>query len=458
MFATRSLAARLPGRAAVARLVLPADEALAQRLAWSWLRLAVASLTVAGLFVVPVIGGRLPLAQRLFEPGFFRVALVTHVTFSLNLWLMGFVAVLWTLAATRLARAPLLPLALLAAPLSASGALLLTVTAMAGLGSPVLADYVPVLAHPLFYGGLGLFFGGVGLPAAQYLVATLAARAPLPTPAAALRWAALTYLLALLSIALAWSRGTSDLPVLVWGAGHLFQVVNAAALLACWWWLLPAPPPRRGRLTLQVALPLLALPATLVPWLHALPGLLPPGEMSTVTWWGIGIPLVVGWVVVVDAWWRQGRPWEPALLLSLGFFAVGGAIALAGLESDVRVTAHYHAMVGAVTVAYMGFSYRLLGRLGGRLPARSLCHGQQLLYGLGIGLLVAGLFWAGLLGSPRKVFETFSGQLDLASPAGLVLVGSTLAALGGAAYVVGAGRLLLRPAVPMGTAPGPEEG
>ncbi|MBI2941269.1 MAG: hypothetical protein HYY04_12615 [Chloroflexi bacterium] len=442
MLANPRVSGRLARPAASGRLATPADHALVQRLVWTWLRLAVGALTIAGLFVVPVLGGRLPLVQSLFNPDYFRLALVTHVTFSLNVWLIGFAAVLWTLAAARLAPASVQPWTVVGPALAVAGALALAATAVGNLGAPLLADYVPMLAHPLYYGGLALFFGGVGLVAAQYVVVAARASGPLPAEAWALQWAAVVYLLALLSAAVAWNSGITEPGIVVWGAGHLLQIVNAAVLIAAWRWLLGESLSALGQAILRAVLPILAMPAVVIPWLHVLPGPVRAGEMALVAWWGVGVPLGIAWAVVVAAWLRQGRPADLALLLSLGFFGIGGVISLLGMESDVRVTAHYHSMVGAVTVAYMGMTYRLTSQLAGRVPRHHLRTGQFLLYGAGIGLLVAGLFWAGRDGSARKVFEAFSGQLVLASPAGLVLIGSLLAAVGGIIFVATTGPIL----------------
>jgi cytochrome c oxidase subunit 1 len=158
------------------------------------------------------------------------------------------------------------------------------------------------------------------------------------------------------------------------------------------------------------------------------------------------VPLTVALLVLTAEMLRGRQRPDAALLWSMLFLAVGGLVALGGLPGDVRVTAHYHSTVGAVTIAYMGLTYRLLGPTARRAPATLARGVQLLLYGGGVGLLVCGLFWAGLEGSARKAFESFGGEVSLASPGGLVMLGGTVAALGGVWFVSAAAwRLTGRP-------------
>jgi|DewCreStandDraft_5_1066085.scaffolds.fasta_scaffold00018_5 hypothetical protein len=415
-------------------LARPLEAEQAQRLVRAWLALAVGALTMAGLFVLPVLGARLPFFQELVSPETFRVALAGHVTFSLNVWLLGYAALLWTAALARRG-APLRGWAGAGPLLALAGMSSLAASVLFGAGSPVLADYVPVLDHPLFLAGLALFFVGVGTVAVHYL-AHVAGRTGGPAAEdAALQWAALAFIAALPAAATAWSRGVATAQGLAWGPGHLFQVVHTGALLAAWCRLFGRPLPAWGQAVLRAVLPLLAIPAVAIPWLYALPGPVRAGEMALVTWWATGVPLTVALVVLTAEMLRRRQRPDAALLWSMLFLVVGGLVALGGLLGDVRVTAHYHSTVGAVTIAYMGLTYRLLGLTARRALATLARSIQLLLYGGGVGLLVSGLFWAGLEGSARKAFESFGGRLSLASPAGLVMLGGTVAALGGVWFI-----------------------
>jgi len=425
----------------------PGDDATVERsFIVGWLRLAVAALAVAGLFALLVAVARTPTVQRFVGEGYFRLSLVAHVTFSLNVWSLSFTAALWALALARL-RLPInAPVARATLATACAGAVLMGVASVGGVGEPLLVDYIPILDHPLFIGGLGAFHIAVGIAAASFIVALRSASAPLPLYARALRLAAATYLMAMLTAAVAFEAGWSfDWPTLAWGPGHLLQVVNAASLVAAWTLMLPSRGEGPLALLTRAALPLFLLPAVVVPFLYLLPGPVLLGAMGAITWLGLTAPTVLAWLVAASAIVRGPRQGVPvvALGVSLVLFALGGIESLFGLEGDTRVTAHYHGTVGAVTVAYMGLTYQLLPMLGLRLRLSRLARLQPALYGLGLLFLIASLFWAASHGGQRKAFEAFAQYSGLFGPMTVFVVGAVLALLGGAAFVLSSGASLM---------------
>jgi hypothetical protein len=159
-----------PRAIAVADTVEPPLERSAHLLMLSFLRLAVAALLVSGVFVVLVAIARTPLVELITGRGYLYTALVGHVVFALDIWLLSFAAVLWVLG---MAHSGALPARIvgLGAVLAALGSALLAAVPLAGLGQPIMADYVPVLVHPVFLLGFGLFFAGIALPAVALLAA-----------------------------------------------------------------------------------------------------------------------------------------------------------------------------------------------------------------------------------------------------------------------------------------------
>ncbi|HXH08349.1 MAG TPA: cbb3-type cytochrome c oxidase subunit I [Alphaproteobacteria bacterium] len=411
-------------------------------LARSWLQLSVASLLVAGLFAVLVAAARMLPIPRFGDPQFFRVALVAHVAFSLNVWLLAFAACLWTLLLYSAAPASNAPLGWLGLGAAVTGAVLMAGTSFVGSGTPLLVDYVPVLAHPGYELGLLLLFIGVGITAAQYLGVLWRPSASLPAEARLMRLGAASYLAALVTFWIAWNAGLGHDPqALAWGGGHLLQVVNAAGLIAAWTLLSPSSLRPGERTFLVAGATLFLVPGVAVPILSLPLGAIDLGLIGAVTWASVAPPTVAAWALFARGLLRD-RSWSTAplgLLVSLALYAAGIAAALAGLEGDTRVTAHYHGTVGAVTVAYMALAYRLLPRLGLARPRQSIVRLQLVLYGGGLLLFIAGLFWAGALGATRKAFESFSPQAGLLSPTLPVLLGALAAVAGGALFVFESG-------------------
>ena len=105
------------------------------------------------------------------------------------------------------------------------------------------------------------------------------------------------------------------------------------------------------------------------------------------------------------------------------------------------VPAHYHASVGAVTVAFMAACYPVLASFGLGLPSLRLRRAaavQPLLYGGGMLLFAAGFALAGAYGMGRKVYGAEQATRGLAESLGLGLMGAggLVAIAGGLLFLV----------------------
>lgn len=439
----------------------------------AWLGLAVGSLVVAGLFAAVAAFARTPVVYRLFSAGAFQLALVGHVTFAFTVWFVAFAAALWVYVAWRAG----LPLdtrwSWAAVGVAATGATLLAVPAFSGVGQPYLSDYVPAIDHPLFWAGLILIGEGVGIQAAAYLVAYVRRRRPASGAAGpgdaeapealAMAVGALALLLALAAAIVSLARLHAELPfgyrlrALFWGPGHLLQFLHVAGTVAVWVVASAvavgtAPPSRRVvRACLWGLLPFLLVTAALYV-VYAPEALLTNHLVTIGTFWGVGAGAVPIGLLLVSLWRRRGSPgrlpWGSPVFsgtaLSLALFATGGILGVIGFNQDTRVPAHYHGMVGAVTLAYMGLAPLLLEITGRRLWSARVARWQPYLYGLGLLGIMAGMHWAGGHGAPRKTFGFTWADAQAVIAMNLMGLGSVLAILGGLAFVLNVGIPLVR--------------
>ncbi len=456
--AARGLAeAANPARAAqeTARfhLAVPADAR--SRLAAGWLLLGLAALVASGLFSVLLVLSRTPGVNNLIPVAdLVHVALVVHVDLSVLVWFAAFAGVLWAISGSRASTA----VGWGALALCAAGTLLIAISPFVGAGPPIMSNYIPVLDGPVFLGGLAVFGLGLGVDLVRGLILAQPLGRVLDGGAALrLGLAAATVSAAVALFAFLWSwlalpsglAGKAYYELLFWGGGHVLQFTWTLLMLVAWLWLADAIG-ARVPLSPRVALLLFGLALALVfatPLVYLTYDVTSVEHRRLLTWMmraGGGLAIVPLSLAVVLALWERGRvpaedrPLQAALVMSLALFAVGGLIGFAIRGSDVRIPAHYHGCIVAVTLAFMGLAYHLLPRLGFRAPAPRLAAVQPYVYGLGQLLHITGLVWSGGYGVQRKVAGTEQVLGSLQEVAGMALmgVGGLVAVVGGLLFVV----------------------
>ena len=128
--------------------------------------------------------------------------------------------------------------------------------------------------------------------------------------------------------------------------------------------------------------------------------------------------------------------------LRMAGFAASAALTLAGFgmgasirNSNTMIPAHYHASIGAVTVAYMAMTYLLMKPVGLPLPSprlRKLIPLQLSLFGFGQVIFALGFALGGMHGLSRKAYAAEQHVRTLGEHAGLLIMG-----LGGIVAVAG---------------------
>ncbi len=414
-----------------------------------WLTLGLVALVAAGIFSILLVLARTPIVQSLIPLiDFFRVALVIHVTLSVLIWLLAFSAATWSLNSE--SDKPIWDrLSLL---LAAAGTLIIIIAPFVGAGEPQISNYVPVLQHPLFFAGLGLFVTGIG----SHLVRSFSTRRRLTTQlngTDALHFGiTLSTILTAFAFAsvFASSRGiSSDMTgqvyyeFLFWGGGHVMQFSYTLLMMVAWVVLASASGCRfelTPRLTL-VFLIFLALPVITVPFLFLAHDITTAGHRVAFTelmkYGGLSC-LPLGLAVAASLWKAgptgdgEGSYLRAALVSSLLLFAAGGVLGFMIEGLDIVIPAHYHGATVGVTIAFMGLTYYLLPKLGfGPLPRR-LATWQPYLYGGGQLMHIIGLAWTGGYGVQRKTAGAAQGLDGIGQIAGMGFMG-----LGGLISVIG---------------------
>ncbi|MBP8098773.1 MAG: hypothetical protein KAY03_05605, partial [Arenimonas sp.] len=146
--------------ASAASYTLTVPPGARRSLALGWLWLGLIALIVSGVYSVLLVLSRTPGVNRLLPVAdFFRVALVVHVDLSVLVWFVSLAGMLWSLNGRRTA----IGVGWAALALAAAGASLMALAPFVGHGTPIMANYVPVLDDQVFLAGLAIFAGGGAL-------------------------------------------------------------------------------------------------------------------------------------------------------------------------------------------------------------------------------------------------------------------------------------------------------
>jgi hypothetical protein len=132
--------------------------------------------------------------------------------------------------------------------------------------------------------------------------------------------------------------------------------------------------------------------------------------------------------------WRERRIGVRALAdYRISAFLVSGTLTLLGFVlgamirgSNTMVPAHYHASVGAVTVAFMAGTLTMLSAFRLSIPSNRLRRAaawQPFLYGSGMLIFAAGFGLAGAYGMGRKIYGAEQAARGLAETLGLGMMG-----------------------------------
>lgn len=420
----------------------------ANKNAAAWLKLGVVSLIAAGLFSILLVLSRTPAIQS-FIPfiDFFHIALVVHVDLSVLIWFLSCASILWSLIvpgdktiADRLALW-----------LAIAGTVMITLAPFIGIGSPLMNNYVPILDHPFYLLGLGVFGCGIFV---QLLRTTVSGWPGLHIRSTQDAMTAIIYLSALLTLAAIVAllvsylsippavTGHAFYEVLFWGPGHILQFSYTVILLLAWLWIADATgaqinlsPKIIALLGALVALPVLHavgiyLQHDVVSGEHRLgfTNLMKYGGLSS-----LPLGLLITWAILrAPPCPADKRPVKAALFSSIFLFAAGGIIGFLIEGVNVVIPAHYHGSIVGVTLALMGLAYHLLPQFGFTQPTSKMARWQPYVYGGGQLMHILGLAWSGGYGVQRKTAGAAQGLENLPEIVGMGMMG-----LGGAISIIG---------------------
>lgn len=426
-----------------------------------WLKLALFSLMLAGLFSAVIVLARTPgLSAIINDPLFASKSLVLHVDLALVVWFYAFLAVLF-MSLSNTAHSFRISIAMKVALI---GVFMMISSIFFKNAEPILANYIPVLDHPLFTGGLFLFALGLIVTfSVGSSVQVLRNKLSFYVESAhiSIRYAAFLVLIAIATFVVSWivtpqlSNRTTFYEIVMWGGGHILQFANNLGMLTVWCILvykLIGKDILTGMIH-KILLLLLVIPAALSPLL-LLRGTTDPlyytGFTELMRWFIFPVITVYIGIIIYSIWKARrqnlitGSLFKNlyfnglfvSVLLAITGFSVGAMIR----TSSTLIPAHYHASLGSVTVAYMVMVFILMKEYGYSLKglkSHKFLRWQPLLFGIGQTIFVIGFAYAGMQGMGRKLFgsEQSIHSIEAMIGLGLMSIGGLLAMSGGLLFI-----------------------
>ena len=424
---------------------LSISSASMRRTTTAWLLLGLAALVMAGLYSILLVLARTPMVQELTPfIDFFHITLVLHVNLSVLIWLLSMAGVFWSLSSGR----EMPRWDRLSFWLAAGGTAIVILSPFVGADEPLMNNYVPVLQHPVFFTGLGLFTTGI----CSHLIRSLFTRNHDAGLEGALSFG-ITFSAVIAAVAIAAflaslygipgsMEGQVYFEYLFWGGGHILQFCYTLLMLIAWVILATNSQCHyvlSPRVTLLL-LVILALPVVTVPFLYLAHDIVSPGHRLAFTqlmkFGGLScLPLGLAVLASMRGSGRprgEGRYLRSALVASVVLFTAGGIMGFMVSGLNVVIPAHYHGSTVGVTIAFMGLVYYLLPRLGFGPISPRMAYWQPYIYGGGQLMHIIGLAWSGGYGVQRKTAGLVQGVDRLGEAAGMGLMG-----LGGLVSVIG---------------------
>lgn len=419
----------------------------------AWISLGVVSLLISGLLAILVTGAKMPGVKQLVDVEFIRWCLVVHVNLSTLVW--------FTALPVGLIHFSTRAQGSLAASLSWAGFLLafvglfllFSVPPQEGV-RPVLSNYIPVLSHERYYLGIAVYLAGVavGILSPKTFAGVSRAREKWPglyEVRFGVFVGAVFLLFAMLAMTIAFSR-LSPIGLMtesrffelgMWGGGHLIQHASAVFTVCCWVFFLSRgrERPILSRSELFTVFAWMGLPIFFVPMILFFD--VTGGEyrrgFTLLMQWGIAPPVLLFLVLAVRRLSFRAavfRNYETVAFLWSALLLITGFVFGAFIRGpDLRVPGHYHASIGAVTLAFMAMSHLALAGSEGRWMSKSVWF-----YGIGQTVFASGMFVAGAFGMPRKTYgsEHVFTHWGQGFGIGMMALGGIVALIGGILFAV----------------------
>ena len=399
--------------------------------------LGVYSLSLSGVLSIFIVFLRIPFFKSMIQNAdrIFDLSLVIHVNLSVLVWLCSMLSIIVSMTIQEktkyFSRSWVL---------SYVGTILMALSAISTHAHPIKNNYVPVIDNSTFFVGLTLFFAGVVFNTLPLLRRTnVITASPLSAGVYGIAAMLSSVLLCFITAHAVTTRSLDPLSFyerIFWGSGHLLQGVFSQAFLVAL--LLDA---KDCRLTNPYTISAVFLINTVSIMLASASHVIYPRDFESLavffTWHMRIAESIVPLFLILFAFANikfLSRKTHRHVLYSTLMFIYGSVLGVLSMDGTVTIPAHYHGCVVGMTVAFMGFVYAMLPKLGYSNVSLKWGNIQLGLYSVGQAMHITGLELLGGYGTLRKV--TFLPDTTSKLAKYCFSFGGAIAILGGIMFVL----------------------
>ncbi|MBN8828413.1 MAG: hypothetical protein J0H68_06880 [Sphingobacteriia bacterium] len=416
-----------------------------------WVNISIFALAVAGVFSILIVFLRTPYLQNFLPKDLFSNSLAVHVNLSVLVWMLASLAMWWSIY---LNSSKIINLG--SAILSGLGALIISLSPFYNFDKPALMNnYVPIIDNPFFFMGLLIFLSGILIISTKVAVNFIVSFNFKDINFNIAASSSVIVVLALCSLVAANNQlklipDSSNISkfeayeMLFWGFGHILQFAFTQGFIG--------------------ALILITLKdkqigkgegflINLLLWINCLVTILPlkiqiaQNDLlkdyvvvytNHMKYYGGMVPTIFMIYSLFKLIQNKPKPlfnlYTLSIFGSILLFSVGGYLGMQIVGTNVKIPAHYHGSIVAITIMFMGFYYFLFEKLFD-LKFNKSAYYQIGLYAFGQLMHITGLAISGGYGALRKnPNQVIDFKLKITM--GIMGLGGLIAIIGGLTFVI----------------------
>ncbi|QGR03009.1 hypothetical protein EDL79_04675 [Ehrlichia ruminantium] len=406
-----------------------------------WLLLGTFALAISGILSIFIVLLRLPISKSFFADvnRIFDTSLVIHVNLSVLVWGCSIISMISSFMISNIKYSGYFKYLCYSA---FTGTLLMILSTFFTNAEPIKNNYIPIINNQYFLLGLLIFIMSI----LCYSILSTKCRSSkiLQGISLGIYGNSIILICAILCFSMSYYTIHTQkyTPVLFyehmfWGGGHVLQLAFSQTLLLVFIIMLEQKSKFLQTNIVNIIFSINTLSTIFTPIVY----ISNPADSQSIidffTWHmriaGGFIPICL-FILALFNIKTLSNPKYHSLICAILLFNYGGILGILSMQGNVTIPAHYHGSIVGMTIAFMGFIYWIIPKIGFSKINITIANIQIYIYSLGQFLHITGLEWLGGYGAIRKVTHLPSTASKIAQHC--FTFGGLMAIIGGCLFVI----------------------